>query len=180
MNLLESIQFFKEAHKEQKRKYSGAAYFTHPLRCMSRAMLIDGVLETELIGIVGHDYIEDVRLPPRFEYDVDLSIKTLQDEGFDPVSINLMVELTNPSKLYPHLSRRERKKMDRDHIAQASKIARQAKMIDRTDNLREMRRADRDFIELYVGESKLLLEACAAADPVLAAELEQALDDALL
>jgi hypothetical protein len=76
-------------------------------------------------------------------------------------------ELTNPSKLHKHLRRAERKAMDREHIANASRWAKVLKLLDRIDNIRDMRGCDDDFWKVYAAETRLLVDAIHCDDPLI-------------
>lgn len=163
MNLIiEAAQFAARAHAGQMRKYNGSPYITHPMRVAGRLCLLPCADEIEVAAAWLHDVIEDCGVKP-IDFETEL--------GLRGVSIaSLVVELTNPSK-GSTLPRKERKKMDREHIANASYAARVIKLIDRIDNLQEMTGCGDDFLAVYKNESALLLGALDGTDKELEAEL---------
>lgn len=79
-------------------------------------------------------------------------------ERTSPAVAALVTWLTNPSK-GSKASRAERKKMDREHLAQAPTAVKQIKMLDRTYNLRDLdEQAPVKFVRLYADESQALLD----------------------
>lgn len=161
--LFQAIQFATDKHKDQKRKFNGRPYITHPLRVMSRTLLIPGCTEGMAIAAILHDVVEDCGVT------VD-EIKKMF--GFDVA--DLVVGLTNTSKItHPHANRAERKKIDRDRLYGCSKQVKQIKLIDRADNLTEMPicKESEKFIPVYIEESKDLLFTLTGADNTLADEL---------
>ena len=87
------LELAKEVHKNQKRKYSGLPYISHPISVARRVaryfykqpinsedfwdLNLDGILAVA----VGHDVIED------FEGSREDIIKRLKDEGFSDLII---------------------------------------------------------------------------------------------
>jgi (p)ppGpp synthase/HD superfamily hydrolase len=166
--IIKAVQLANLAHVGQIRKYNGRPYITHPLRVMNRYMLLPDATMSGACAAVLHDTIEDTNLTKQ-----SLE-KTFSDAG---TVAGIVVELTNPSKLYPELKRAERKAMDREHIHGASLTARQIKLIDRRDNLCEMDPAgDPSFAALYLNESDKLLDALRGTDAVLEDELHGAIE----
>ena len=136
------------AHDGVKRKYSDAPYFVHPERLAKRAS--DMRLPAYVVAACyGHDIDEDCE-----DYYRDLLRLLLPVEVVD-----LIVELTNPSKDFPKLRRHERKAMDREHLKHVSYYAKVVKFLDRIDNIRDMVDGDRGFQGKYVEETMLLREA---------------------
>jgi len=85
-----------------------------------------------------------------------------------------VVELTNPSKGRKDLPRKDRKAMDRAHLATVSREAKVIKMLDRIDNLSDCDAAPRAFRGLYAMESAMLADVVGDADPRLESELRAA------
>lgn len=114
-----------------------------------------------------HDVLEDANPPISSEF-----LKNI----FGSEVTQLVVELTNPSKQYPELSRKDRKEMDRKHLAQVSREAKIIKMTDMLDNYSDMQRnnlPDVEFVTMYVGEGLLLLPLLADANPQLAIRVNE-------
>ena len=92
---------------------------------------------------------------------------------FGPEVTALVMELTNPSKGLG-LPRSEAKRMDRAHLAGASRQAKIIKMLDRIDNLNDTNVRGEDFTGLYAAESQMLASVIGDADPELQQELKDA------
>lgn len=145
-----AIEFATKSHNGQFRKWSEGKpepHINHPLRVMEHCKQFTTDQDT-LAAAVLHDTVEDCP---------DVTLKQIID--LFGVNVALLVwELTNPSRNFPSLRRKERKKMDRDHIAEASAEAQMIKACDRIDNLRSIKTAPQDFIDLYRHESSLLAD----------------------
>lgn len=156
----------KAAHEGQLRKYHRLPYILHPARVASRVTLIDDATAEEIAAAWLHDVIEDC----------DYTSERLREIGFPPLTVQLVEELTNPSTFADNLPRRERKALDRDHIAQVSFEAKRIKLADRVDNLRDMTLADDKFKSLYVAESLLLRDQLREVDDELLHEFHFAIE----
>lgn len=150
MNLIiAAAQFADAAHKGQKRKYTELPYIEHPGRVAARITRFPDATEEWIGAAWCHDVVEDC----------NVSLDDMRRVFGHGYMVTLVEYLTNPSKNYPNLSRADRKKMDREHLARASFGAQCIKLADRTDNLREMTGATIPFKRLYCEESRLLVEA---------------------
>jgi (p)ppGpp synthase/HD superfamily hydrolase len=162
-------KFAERAHKGVNRKYTGEPYITHPVRVYRRVSAVEGISVEARAAALLHDVVEDT------EY-------TKEDiaERFGPVVGKIVEELTNPSKQFPHLTRAERKKMDRQHIARVSWEAKVVKLADRIDNVRGVVEEDgfsSAFVRLYRAESRSLFRNLRNVDSDLEQELEELLQD---
>lgn len=170
--LIKAIRYAEEKHRGQFRKFqsSQVPYITHPLRVAERVLQYFAVewCDCECSAAVLHDVIEDC----------GVTAEDLKKEGFRPWTIQLVQELTNPSK-GSTASRAERKKIDRDHIAKISKESKIIKMFDRIDNLNEIDEAEPKWIKKYCEESTMLVEVLRGADDHLLHELESTIQKTL-
>lgn len=164
--ILHAARTAKEAHEGQFRKYHKLPYILHPGRVASRVTLIDDVTPDEIAAAWLHDVIEDCGYSPGM----------LLEKGFSETTVQLVVELTNPSKEQPHLPRAHRTAIDRQHIANVSEKAKRIKLADRVDNLRDMDLAKESFKSLYVAESILLCEQLKNVDEELLLEFQFAVE----
>ena len=147
--ILRAAHYARQKHAKQMRKWSNRPYIEHPARVA--AMISCHTFATEERVAAGwlHDVIEDTGTTS-----IDL-----WDSDFPKSTVQLVVELTNPSKERPDLNRADRKKLDRDHLETASLWAKIIKCFDRLDNLRDMGGAEAGFKRLYLDESFLLADA---------------------
>jgi len=154
--ILKAAQFAKKAHQGQKRKYSSVDYITHPARVAGRATIDMGHYPQaeELIQIAWlHDVIEDC----------GITYETLAEE-FSTYVADGVQALTNQTKKTDG-NRAERKAMDREHISRQNPEFKVIKLIDRLDNLKDMRGAPGGFRKKYAEESKLLLQVLKDYEP---------------
>ena len=167
MKIYKSIRFATKKHEGQFRKYNEEPYVIHPYRVVYKLIMLDSELVTEpmLLAAMLHDTIEDT----------DTTEEELRIE-FGPTVARLVQEVTNPSK-GSKLSRAEKKKMDRDHLAVVSTEAKFIKLADRIDNLESMYDAPEDFKILYIKESKMLLEVLRGVSVPLEAAYEKVLEE---
>ena len=164
--ILQAAAFSQRAHAGQRRKFGGSPYVEHPARVAARVMLLEGTTPQAVAAAWLHDVLEDC----------GLRAADLRQAGFPDETVFLVVELTNPSKQRPELSRAERKALDREHLRHVSRMAQRIKLVDRIDNLRELGNADARFKSLYVAESVLLVRCIRSADTELAEELERVIE----
>ncbi len=158
-SILEAAAYARQAHGDQRRKYTGRPYVEHPARVAARVSLHPRATESMVVAAWLHDIAEDT----------DVGLTDIAAHFGDDVA-GIVGELTNPPK-GSTLSRAERKSMDRDHLAQVSWEAKIIKLADRLDNLSDLKNAPDEFASVYATESLLLAEAVGDADPALKREL---------
>lgn len=164
--ILRAANVAKSAHAGQTRKYRPLPYIFHPARVAARTTLLDDVTPQEIAAAWLHDVIEDT----------SLTASDLLRLSIPAATVELVQALTNPSKQQPELARAARNRLDREHLKEIPHAAKRIKLIDRTDNLNELGRADAQFKSLYVAESLLLAECLAGVERELEAELFDAID----
>lgn len=161
--ILRAAGLARVAHNGQKRKYNGRPYVEHPARVASRTALHPEANEDMVAAAFLHDVLEDTSVT------AETILKETNAQVYD-----LVDWMTNRSKItHPTANRAERKRIDRERLANAPREAKIIKLLDRIDNLREMDGADPGFGRLYGQESLLLVEALKDGDPHLAAELRE-------
>ena len=151
------LEFMKECHGDQQRKYDHAPYWTHPYAVAalaSRFVKADGIIEIALC----HDILEDTacdesRLAAEFE-----------KIGYDPASVrfimNGVVGLTDvfTKENYPDMNRRQRKKQEAIRLGQTSAIVQSVKYADLADNTKSIVSGDPGFARVYLREVTDLLD----------------------
>jgi len=163
--ILKAAMLGRRAHEGQLRKYTGRPYIEHPARVAGRAAILPGATEIMVAAAFLHDVLEDT----------PMTAQQMAAEIGDEVT-KIVIQLTNVS-IGSTLPRAERKRMDREFLSKASREAKELKMLDRIDNLREMQGTPEKFGRLYVNESRLLLEVVGDTNNILADELKQAIRD---
>jgi (p)ppGpp synthase/HD superfamily hydrolase len=162
----EAVEFAKEAHKGQVRKYTGEPYITHPLAVIEILKNTHINLEPETIAAaILHDVIEDC------------GVKQEElEEKFGSEVARIVWALTDESKPSDG-NRAARKEIDRKWFRnKACYSVRLIKLADMLDNARSIVEHDPKFAKVFFAEKKLLLSECYSSDwqeNVLFKELNQ-------
>lgn len=164
-----AVQFAEAKHEGQFRKYSfqHEPYIFHPMR-VAGIVHLSGASTQVVAAAWLHDVLEDTGAT---------KLQVVQACGYAVAALVHM--LTNPSKQHPELRRAERKKMDREHLADVSDEAKAIKLADRIDNLRDLSvdpLVPEDFRVLYLSESRQLLEVLRGVDNKLESMLQGVID----
>lgn len=155
-----AARFAAVCHKDQKRKYTGKPYITHPIRVAGR--------------VATHEVADDELVAAAFLHDVveDCGVSLAAIDAMFGGRVSMYVgHLTNTSKS-TGLPRSERKRLDRARISLIPRECKIVKLMDRIDNLGEIDLSD-DFAPLYAKESLQLLEVLEGSDSLLEAELRK-------
>lgn len=163
----EAYLFAKEAHKDQKRKYTLVPYITHPLEVME---IVRSVPHTEdmLCAALLHDVVEDCG--------VDIGdIRKLFGEDVCRM-VNKLSDISQPT----HGNRAKRKELDRWWISNATPSTKTIKLADLISNSKSICEHDKDFAKVYIKEKELLLEVLTEGDPALYAQAKDIVEKAKL
>ncbi len=142
--LEEALEFCVSAHGDQKRKYTGAPYWTHPVEVAFYVKKYVGDVDS-IIAAYLHDVVEDTPI-------------TAEDIGkrFGSKVARLVLEVTKISK--PSDGNREKRKaIDRAHYARASHFGASIKIADIISNASDIMTHDPAFGCMYLQESRRLL-----------------------
>lgn len=178
--ILNAARLAAHYHRNQKRDSSGRPYLTHLIRVAGRVATLEGMTEENVAGAFLHDTLEDQATTPALYEEIKAAIQTQCGKEV----YYIVLDLTNKSKSLtgPKLSRAERKKIDREHLATREKNVQRIKLVDRIDNVNEFAQdtlagaeTRRDFLLLYCTESEQLRNVLEHADPDLAMELSLAI-----
>jgi len=165
---LAAYEFAKIAHAAvgQKRKYTGEPYFVHPLEV---ARIVRTVPHNShmIAAAYLHDVLEDTKITFEFLFD---------EFGADVAA--LVFWLTDQSKATDG-NRKQRKKIDREHIAIAPPEAKTIKLADLISNTKSIVEHDIEFAAVYLEEKKLLLEVLGDGDPTLYSKAKSLLTEGL-
>lgn len=156
--------FATDAHRGQKRKYTGENYIVHPAEVVG---IVESVPHTKemLAAAWLHDVVEDT----------DWLIEDIKWEFGHSVG-SLVDWLTDVSK--PSDGNRERRKqIDREHIAKAPPEAKTIKLADLISNSRSIVQHDPDFAKIYMREKELLMHSLLGGDQTLFAQAMKILED---
>ena len=139
-----ALQFAKDAHGDQVRKYTGLPYWTHTVAVADTVARYGGTDEMIAAALL-HDTVEDT--PITF---TDIWVE------FDEIIMDLVYELTDISRPEDG-NRASRKALDRHHYSMASRAAQIIKAADMIDNSASILEHDPKFAKVYIPELQLLL-----------------------
>ena len=143
--LQQVFHFAIEAHKGQKRKYTGEDYIVHPM-AVARMVSQHGGNEVQQAGALLHDVVED-------------TVYTLADinANFGDEVATMVKWLTDTSK--PEDGNRAiRKAIDRKRLADAPAEAQFVKLADMIDNSLSIFVFDKSFAPKFAEEMALLVK----------------------
>lgn len=150
----QAIAFATKAHRNQKRKYTGEPYVTHPIAVME---IVQEVSHTEdmLVAAVLHDTVEDT----------DVTLDDIQSEFGATVAkyVDGLTDISRPEDG----NRAERKAMDRAHTAVQCPEVKTIKLADLIHNTLSIEKHDPSFYKVYRLEKIALLEHLSEGDPQL-------------
>ncbi len=149
MNLIDSaIEYAKEKHKNQKRKYTGEPYFNH---CNEVANIIirEGRVFNCDESVIAAAYLHDV------VEDTDARIEDIE-RIFGKRVAQLVSEVTDVSKPTDG-NRKTRKEIDRKHLEKASPEGQTIKLADLISNSHSIVQRDKNFAKVYLEEKEKLL-----------------------
>ena len=158
--LQEAIEFATEAHGDQKRKYTGEPYITHPIAVME---IVREVPHTEemLMAAVLHDTVEDT--PVTIE-----DIKT----KFGTKVAELVDGLTDVSRPEDG-NRKTRKALDRAHLAKQNAEVQTIKLADLIHNTMSIGLYDPHFYKVYKEEKIKILDVLKLGNQTLMHRAQQ-------
>lgn len=146
------LAFAVIAHSEQRRKFNGRPYITHPLRVAFLFMeWFPNENQDFVLAAILHDVVEDCP---------SITVEHIREKFGEPIA-SLVEELTNEPKDI-RISRAETKERDRERIKNISAAAKCIKAADRLCNLSELLtfNGEIDFKTTYLNESELLVKEC--------------------
>lgn len=153
MNIVDKARKFAErAHQSQLRKYTGEAYFVH-LDEVAKLCARYGLSKRAIAAAYLHDAIEDQ--PVTYE---DL----VGEFGTDIA--NIVRELTDEPTVKGGSSRKQRKLLDLDRLANASAEAQSIKCADMISNTASIVRHDPHFAKTYLPEKRAALTVMTRAN----------------
>lgn len=153
----EALEFARQAHGEQQRKYSEEPYIEHPKRVAGIIKTVQHTTEMVCAAYL-HDVVEDT----------PVSLEKIE-EKFGKEVATLVAELTDEyvKEKYPHLNRKSRKEREVARQAQMSAKAKTIKLADVIDNTPDIVRHDRGFARRYLPEMEALTKVLKGGNPEL-------------
>ncbi len=150
-------------HHGIQRRHNKSAYMNHVIRVTGRFATRPSATPGTVCGVANHDVPEDLSNNQEEQDHLFWVI----GNNFGPEAERTTRELTNPTK-FSKAPRAERKAQDREHLSHISLVSKEAKVIDRIDNIAEsimdtqrglIRGRDLTFSLTYADETELLIEA---------------------
>lgn len=152
---LKLLEFVKEKHGEQKRKYTGEPYWHH---LVSVAKILDDYSHKILIPVaLCHDLLEDTTCWEQEIYDILIEIGYTENESL--CYCENITELTDEftKEKYPHFNREQRKTLEANRLHKISYDAQTVKFADLIDNTSSITEHDPKFAVKYLKEKELIL-----------------------
>ena len=145
------FDFVKTYHGDQKRKYTGAPYWTHLISVAEIvAPYSAGLMEVEIA--LCHDLIEDTKAT----YD-NLADKLKALHYLPGEMENILIGVQDLTDVfihenYPALNRQQRKALEAERLIQTSAHSQTVKYADIIDNTTSIVEQDPGFAKIYIGE----------------------------
>lgn len=154
--------FAREAHKDQRRKYTDEPYFLHLAEVAGIVATVDDGIGPAIEVAFLHDTVEDcgitrVQLQDRFGYVVAYGVWCLSD-----------TETGN---------RKQRKALARERLHDVPGWIQTIKVADLMSNTSSIVRHDPKFAPVYLEEARLMLDVLTRADPRLLAIARQQIEN---
>lgn len=150
----DALEFAREAHGKQRRKYADELYIEHPKRVAELVRTVSHTPEMICAAYL-HDVVEDTSV-------------TIQDikRRFGNKMGRLVEELTNEyeKNKYPKMNRRWRKEKEAERQQNISVEAKTIRLADIIDNIPSISINDPKFARSYIPEMENLLEAVRDGD----------------
>lgn len=174
---LQLLEFVKQQHGEQVRKYIGTPYWEHPLSVAKRVTAYEPTYGIEVA--LCHDLFEDT--PCTFDQLFNKMIEIGYTREFSYDVGQYVKELTDvfTKENFPYLNRKKRKISEAKRLGQASSVAQTVKYADLIDNTSSIVEHDPNFAKTYLAEKKDLLDEMKSGNKELYAECCRTLERAL-
>ena len=160
IDYIKVLQFATQAHKDQKRKYTGEDYITHPIEVARMVIGSQGGDMNMVLAALLHDVLEDTAVT--HESLRKFLHGTLCIEDAEDV-LALVVELTDvyTTDFFPKLNRKYRKQFEAERLSIASDRAKAIKRADISHNSESINEHDPKFAKVFLAEKEILLKLIA-------------------
>lgn len=165
-----ALQFANKAHSGQKRKFTGADYITHPVKCFALAVTY-GLTNDQAVAMLLHDVVEDT----------SVSINEITAE-FGGNITRYVWHLTNEytKERYPELNYNTRKLKDYERLVKCDDDILVCKIVDRLaniydclDHFDENNVESTDFLGMYLDSTDKFLNYILDSRPGLEKENDE-------
>lgn len=143
----DAVDFSRQAHGEQKRKYTGEPYTNHTEDVAREVSKYTDDLDVVRAALL-HDVVEDTGVP----------LSEIRAKFGDRVA-DIVSDLTDvyTKENYPDLNRKSRKILEHNRLSKASDEAKLIKTADILNNADDISMHDKSFSKTYLVEAKDLL-----------------------
>lgn len=151
------LEFVKEKHGEQKRKYTHEPYWKH---CYNVGSLVHSITNKNLLMEIGfcHDLFEDTECTP---VELKAQLLKLEYKRFESDEIvQGVIDLTDvyTKDNYPTMNRSERKLNEAKRLATIYPEYQSVKLADLIDNSSTIVEYDKKFAVVYIKEKIQILD----------------------
>lgn len=170
------LEFVKQEHGEQKRKYTGEPYWYH---CYTVADIVAKYDETAIEIAFGHDLLEDTDCSDSKLEAALLSI------GYDLLNTDFIVggivDLTDiyTADNYPELNRKKRKELEAKRLGTIHPVSQTVKYADLIHNTSSIVKYDPGFAKIYLKEKQEILKYMRAGNKNLLRRCESTLQNCI-
>lgn len=177
MNRDKLIEFVKQWHRDQKRKYTNDPYFNH-LLAVANAAEKTGVKFGFEIGLC-HDLLEDTECTDNvlFCFLYDTYKLALPECHFITDHVKDLTD-TFTSEAYPYLNRTIRKQCEALRLHTIDRVSQIIKCCDLIDNTSTIVQHDKGFAVKYIAEKREILKGFTKIDGKIKADVWNCLLDA--
>lgn len=175
MNRDKLIQFVKEWHGDQKRKYTGAPYFNH-LLAVANAAEKTGVNYGWEIGLF-HDILEDTKCTTK---DLYFHLGKYYPASDARLICDHVEDLTDvfSTEAFPYLNRSIRKQCEALRLHTIDRTSQIIKCCDLIDNTQSIVEHDPGFAVKYIAEKREILKGFTKIDGAIKSQVWNCLLDA--
>jgi (p)ppGpp synthase/HD superfamily hydrolase len=153
MNLVfEAMKFSAEAHKDQKRKFTGNPYFNHLSEVAGIVRTVQSTSDIVQAAAWLHDSVEDQNVDPE------------EIEKIFGIHVRTAVVALSDLEVG---SREERKRLSRERLSKQPGWIQDIKVADIISNCSSVAMHDPEFAVKYLAEKRLMLDVLRNANPEL-------------
>ena len=154
------LTFVKACHGDQKRKYTGEPYWTHPYEV---ARLVNEIPYGKEVALC-HDLIEDT--PCQLEDLLEKLIEIGYSREERKIIVPAVNELTDvfTTEAYPEMNRKIRKAAEAQRLFTTGALAQTVKYADMAHNTASICKYDPGFAKVYLKETKHLVKGMRKGD----------------
>ena len=149
------LQYVKDSHGEQKRKYTGEPYWNH---VYSVAKIISEIEPKGIEIALCHDLFEDteVQMPDLLRF-LTHSGYSNEESLFIVSGVNDLTDVYTKEN-YPILNRKERKRLEAERLGKVCELSQSVKYADLIDNTKSITEHDAGFAKVYLSEKRQMLD----------------------